>query len=402
MFFARSIPPAACPVSAADLLAGLHGMRNPDASCTAFCRSLQAFFGAEHVFLLSSGAAALTLTLQALRLCHPHKTVVCVPAYCCYSVVSAIESAGCCAAPCDIDCRTLDYDPDSLSRALSRYRQRMLAIIAVHQYGLPADIAHIRDAAGDSVAVIEDAAQAMGATYGGVLAGTAGDIGVFSLGRGKALTAGEGGVILTSDSRYARRLCELSRGLPQTPCASTLAKALAIALFLHPSRFWIPKQAPFLHLGETRYAPAPPPRVMNGFQAGMMRDWREKRIRLRAIRAEVADAWRKQTAGAPDHALFGKRFDRGALVRYPILFSVPAQRTAFLRASHAHGLGCESGYPRTLAALPSSALIDRGAALSGARHCAGRLATLPNHEYVTPPVRREIVRHLHNARAVMT
>ena len=104
-----------------------------------------------------------------------------------------------------------DIDPDifclSAESIRSRITPRTKAIIAVDIFGHPADMDEIMAIAAEhGLTVIEDAAQAPGATYRGRYAGTLGHMGVFSLNYHKTIHSGEGGVVVTDDARLAERL----------------------------------------------------------------------------------------------------------------------------------------------------------------------------------------------------
>jgi dTDP-4-amino-4,6-dideoxygalactose transaminase len=107
----------------------------------------------------------------------------------------------------DIDPQTLTIDPAALARtadALARGREgRLKAIIPVHVFGQPADMDPIMAVARKhGLAVIEDACEAIGATYKGRAAGTLGDAGVFAFYPNKTMTTGEGGMLVTSNDEW--------------------------------------------------------------------------------------------------------------------------------------------------------------------------------------------------------
>lgn len=104
-----------------------------------------------------------------------------------------------------------DIDPDSYCLSAESIRARLTprtrAIVVVDLFGHPAALPEIMALArAHELVVIEDAAQAPGATLGGRYAGTLADIGVFSLNRHKTIHCGEGGVVVTDDDRFAERV----------------------------------------------------------------------------------------------------------------------------------------------------------------------------------------------------
>ena len=105
---------------------------------------------------------------------------------------------------CDIDEHTFLIDPGSLEE---RITERTKAIICTHLFGLPCDMDSVMKLAENhGLMVIEDTAQALGATYKGRMAGTLGHIGVFSFEQSKHITSGDGGIGITGDGRLADRM----------------------------------------------------------------------------------------------------------------------------------------------------------------------------------------------------
>jgi dTDP-4-amino-4,6-dideoxygalactose transaminase len=104
----------------------------------------------------------------------------------------------------DVDPVTGNVTAETVRRAIS---PRTKAIIVTHLFGNPADLDGICAVAREhGIVVIEDCAQAYGATWKGRPIGTIGDIGCFSLQQGKHITTGEGGIVVTDDEALARRL----------------------------------------------------------------------------------------------------------------------------------------------------------------------------------------------------
>jgi dTDP-4-amino-4,6-dideoxygalactose transaminase len=111
----------------------------------------------------------------------------------------------CGARPVFVDTKE-DYniDPDQVWKAITR---KTKAVIPVHLYGYPANMDEIREIADrHSVAVIEDAAESLGAEYKGTQTGALSDLGCFSLYATKVVTSGEGGAISTNDDRLADKV----------------------------------------------------------------------------------------------------------------------------------------------------------------------------------------------------
>jgi perosamine synthetase len=164
--------------------------------------------GRRHAVAVSSGSAALEAAVAALEIGRGDEVVL--PSFTIVSCAAAVVRAG--AVPVVVDCdpRTWTMDPGRVAEAVT---PRTKAVMAVHIYGLPADMDPIlRLADRRGLRVIEDAAEAHGQTYRGRPCGSLGDISAFSFYSNKHVTTGEGGMLLTDDDRLAER-CRSLRNL---------------------------------------------------------------------------------------------------------------------------------------------------------------------------------------------
>jgi dTDP-3-amino-3,4,6-trideoxy-alpha-D-glucose transaminase len=163
-----------------------------------------AYHGVSHAVGVASGTDALLLALRALEI-GPGDEVITV-AHTAVATVAAIELSGATPVFVDVDAATGTLDPALLPAAVS---SRTRAIVPVHLYGHPADLEPILAVAGqhEGVAVLEDCAQAHGATYRNRLVGSWGDLAAFSFYPTKNLGAlGDGGAVITHDGTLAERL----------------------------------------------------------------------------------------------------------------------------------------------------------------------------------------------------
>lgn len=166
----------------------------------AFERGVAEQLDVPHALATSSGTAALTAALAALGV-GPGDEVV-VPAVTFVATANAVVVAGAVPVFCDLD-DSLGLDPAALASVLT---PRTAAIVPVHLENVCCDMDGVLAVArGAGVPVLEDACQAMGSSYRGRMAGTMGDMGAFSLQLEKNITAGEGGVVVTSDPELAVR-----------------------------------------------------------------------------------------------------------------------------------------------------------------------------------------------------
>jgi len=161
--------------------------------------------GAPHALAATSCTTGLHLVLAAMGV-GPGDEVV-VPAFTWVSTANVVAYCGAVPVLCDVDPVTFNIDPVA---AAARVTPRTKAVIAVHLFGLCADMDALRAALPAGMPIVEDCACAAGATYKGRHAGTLGIAGVFSFHPRKAITTGEGGMITTSDHALADRMRLLS------------------------------------------------------------------------------------------------------------------------------------------------------------------------------------------------
>lgn len=172
----------------------------------AFEKAFAAKIGAGHAVALSSGTAALHLALRALRL-RRGEEVFC-STFTFAATANAIAYEGARPVFIDSDAATWNMDAALLAAELDRRARRgrlPRAVIAVDLYGQCADLAPIAAACRrHGVVLIEDAAEALGATYRGRAAGTFGWANVFSFNGNKIITTSGGGMLATDDGKLAR------------------------------------------------------------------------------------------------------------------------------------------------------------------------------------------------------
>lgn len=172
----------------------------------AFENEFAAFCGSGFGVGVNSGTDALILTLRALGLRSDDEVIT--VSHTAVATVSAIVAAGARPVLVDIDPETYTIDPAAIERAIGPNSR---VIIAVHLYGLPAEMdAIMAIAARNGLTVVEDCAQATGARYRGQRVGSIGHAGCFSFYPTKNLGAiGDGGMVVTSDRDLADRIRSL-------------------------------------------------------------------------------------------------------------------------------------------------------------------------------------------------
>lgn len=172
----------------------------------AFEQEFAAWCGAPHCVGVGSGTAALELTLRALGV-GPGDEVVTV-AHTFIATAEAISATGATPVFVDIEPHTYNLDPALLEAAIT---PRTRVIMPVHLYGQPADMTRICAIAQQyGIAVVEDAAQAHGASWAATTVGCLGDAACFSFYPGKNLGAyGDAGAVVTSDAALAAQVRSL-------------------------------------------------------------------------------------------------------------------------------------------------------------------------------------------------
>jgi len=174
--------------------------------CKAFENELASFIGAEYVVGVNSCTSALFLSLKALGI-GPGDDVV-VPSLTWCSTANAALYAGATPVFCDVELGTMLATPALIAQVLT---PKTRAVIVVHYGGLAADIQAIKASLPQHVAVIEDAAHALGALYpDGSKMGSSGNPTCFSFYANKNLSMGDGGAIAVQDADLAERLRLLS------------------------------------------------------------------------------------------------------------------------------------------------------------------------------------------------
>jgi dTDP-4-amino-4,6-dideoxygalactose transaminase len=241
--------------------------------------------------------------------------------------------------------------------------------------------------------VVEDAAQAMGGEWNGRTMGTLGDVGLFSMGRGKAFSTVEGGIILTDNDLIGRaiekRLGAIA-GYGALDNLKLLIYAVALSVLIHPLIYWLPRSLPFLKLGETYFDPNFLIRRLSPFQAGLAIGWKTRIKELRKLRHRIAGI----IAGygiSPPGISEGMLPD---LIRFPVLLADTETKQKVLQKSEELGLGISDGYPDSIDGIKELRYRSDGKGYPRAKDIAERLVSLPVHPFVRKSDIEKIVRLL--------
>lgn len=184
--------------------------------------------GVEHALATTSCTAALHLAAMALEL-GPGDEVI-VPAFTWVTSAHCAEYVGAKAVFADVDPATFNLDPAAVAAQVT---PRTRAIVAVHLFGLPAPMDELLAIARrHGLAIIEDAACAVGSCYRGRPVGAIGDIGCFSFHPRKVITTGEGGMVTTTRADLASRVRSLrNHGATGLPPGLDPSRPYAMATF---------------------------------------------------------------------------------------------------------------------------------------------------------------------------
>jgi len=336
--------------------------------------------GVEHVSLRSSGRDALRAVLASASSITGRDEIV-MAAYTCFSVPAA-------AVACGLRVRIVDVTEDGRIdlKAFERLPlERAAAVVVCNLFGLAESIAPIVELCHRAgTLVIDDAAQAFGATASegpegsegieGVVGGR-GDAGILSFGRGKPLSGLGGGAIVWNDwpAEFSKAI------IPHRARAKAVLKATAYNIALRPAVFRALSSIPALGIGETHFDV--------DFERGPI-DPAALSIAAAALPRAEADATRRGEAAVrlaatlsentALHSLLAPAGTRGV---YPRLFALAPnskKRDAVLEALRPIGAGVTGMYPSALDQVPGLRPHLRGVDdYPGARNLAARLLTFP-------------------------
>jgi len=390
----RSLPPAAAPIPLKDVLRALPACFQNNVADPDLVKEIKQDFEQKFCLLVSSGKAGLVMILEALHSLHPDRDEVVLPAFTCYSVPAAVKKAGLKIRLCDTGKGTLDYDKMHLAEIIGTNQQakKILCVLVTHLFGCPADFDGIKAIVGNTIPLVEDAAQAMGEEKNSKKLGTQGDVGFFSLGRGKALSTMDGGLVITNQDDIGYELIRLSKKMDRFTVSDKFklaVKTIFTTLMQHPAVFWLPKSIPFLRLGKTIYEEDFPMCSMSSFQISLMHNWRKRLQRHQKARRENINFW--QAVSLQNSFFMCKEKKSVNLVRLPVLISSAEDRDKFCRASKEKGCGIMPTYPTAINDIPQISGEFAGQLFPNAQYLAEHLLTLPVHEYVRDSDRTKIL-----------
>lgn len=381
------LAPAGTPISLLDLACWLQAQLNKSGAMEEFRKSICSRYGVRYCFFVSTGRAAFSLVLQAMRELAPaEQDEVIIPSYTCYSVPGSVARAGLKVRICDIDPRTLDYDYAALEQADFT---RVLCVASANLYGIPNDLPRLGAIARNKgVFVLDDAAQSMEAKVDGYFSGTLGDVGIFSLDKGKNITSIDGGIVVTNREDLGSLLQAKVAALPE-PSLKTrllyLIKVLVYSSFLHPRLYWIPNGIPLLKLGTTIYSANLVLEAYPEFLASIGNRLFERIDALTCSRIKKAQYLIDGLHGLDSFQFVSfPSYISPVFLRLPLLVKGGHRDRVMARLKKA-GIGASASYPTSIVDIPNIDLnLFRGISNpETGRWVAKQILTLPTHFFVT-------------------
>ena len=377
----RHLPPTAVPVKASDLQAGL---RSSGRSLDQFQTALASYLGVSKAAckLASSGRTALYSLLLGLKSESPSRRQVVMPAYTCPAVARVVIDLALQPVFVDISMETMCYVQDSLAAAVG---EETLAVILVHPFGIPLPVEEIIAAALEARAVvIEDAAQALGAKWDGKPVGTRGDYGLFSLGPGKPISTGGGGIVIANNAQNIPSFDDWWAELPEASdmaSATAWMRQAAFQLAFHPNAWWVATRVGLHRVGNHETSWGYSVQGLTPTQAGVGLALLPRLDEINARRRRKAFLLQEVTgrSGSVQTVSISETAEPFFL-RFPLLAESEEQREMLYDQFWSAGIGAGRLYEKS---LPSLFSPDDPASFPGAEAVASRLLTLPTHHYVT-------------------
>lgn len=376
----RHLPPTAVPLTGSDLSKGL---RPPEKILDSFRGSLAAYLGVQPkaLKLASSGRTALYCLLHGLKLTNPSRTQIIMPAYTCPAVARVAIDLEIEPVYVDLSPATMDYDYEQLAANMSEIT---LAIVVVHPFGIPLPVEDAIAVAKEfGAVVIEDAAQSMGARWHGQPAGTSADFGLYSLGPGKPISTGGGGLAVANQSEG---LEVLQRGWRGLPAAGSLAsfqawvRQAAFHLVFHPRGWWAATQVGLHRVGSHEASWGYKLTGLTPAQAAVGQELLPRLDEINNCRRQKANLLAKAVENSTNLSTpVYSHHAEPIYLRFPIIARDKQQREALYEQFWSQGIGAGRLYEET---LPHIFNHQKEGAYPGAERIAGCLLTLPTHHYV--------------------
>jgi len=382
------VPPAGTPTTIVDIMSAARRALLSRQAGNEFIAALRALSGAVKCYALNSGRASLSIVLRALaKMSSREKNEVVIPAYTCFTVAASVVNSGLRIRIVDIDPHTLDYDYAKLDE---EDLSKVVAIVGCSLFGIANDWSRLQSIAKKSGCfLIDDAAQSLGKQTRFGMSGTAGDVGIFSFGRGKDLSTYSGGAIVTSDNRIAASIEEVLRTFPASGLdVVSLVSMTLYSLMLHPRLYWIPANLPFLGLGKTVFDPNFDITLLSPSRAGAGTTLLKKLAKFNLARKEHSKTLAVALLRMGGYEIPGyNESSSPAYLRLPVLCADKRTRDDAIAKLKRAGVSSSTMYPSTIRRIPD---IEKYLAFPkdapgetnnfpGAQAVVDRLLVLPTH-----------------------
>ncbi len=382
------VAPAGTPIVFGELVKTLYDRLKRESHTMSLATKIQRFTGARNAYFLNSGRAAQTVLLKAMSsIASDNRREVILPAYTCYSVAAATVRAGFKIRLVDINLSNFDFELEQLGNLDGR---RVLAAVGCNLFGVLNNwdkLKEIGDAQG--YFLVDDGAQSFGASYKNRASGTLGTAGFYSLGRGKALTTYNGGILVTNHSDLAAQLDESVNALTAPGLlgeAAVFVKLALYSMFIRPRLYWIPASLPFLGLGETIYEEDFDISRLSSVQTVAGSVIFESILYFHTVRAENAQELANSIKSLDKFEIPGWNGTKcPPYLRLPVLAPDRPTRDRAIESLRNDGIVATRMYPTTLREIPGIEphLASADKEFPGAQQLVDRLFTLPTHPYLT-------------------
>ncbi len=382
------IPPAGTPISFRDIIQAVN-LRLLKGNCSEqFENAVKNYTNAKYCYFFNSGRTALVFILKALsKQTDDTRNEVVIPAYTCFSVPAAIARSGLKIRLVDIDPMTMDYNYDKLSNINFT---KVLAIVASNLFGIISDWQRLWSIARDKgIFLIDDAAQSMGSSYEGKPSGVLGDVGFYSLGRGKNMSTYSGGILVTDNDKIAlyveNNMKVINKpGLINETCV--LLKIILYILLLRPRLYWLPAMIPFLGLGETVFDKDFDLKRLTYLQICAGAVLMDNLMKVNVARAKNAHKLAESLLKMSQYMIPG--YDKNKCpfyLRLPLLCSDKTDRDKVEISLKRQGIVASTMYPSTIRQIPGvkKFLASNDDCFPGAQIVVDKLISLPTHPYLT-------------------
>lgn len=342
-------------------------------------------FGTAYNYFLSSGRACFQMILQAMqKYSGTRRDKVIIPAYTCPSVPFTIQKAGLRVVLCEIKDESFSLDEDHLARLVD---DQVLAIVPTHLFGIPTPVTGLKQRVGsDGIFIIEDCSHAIGALMGNHRVGAAGEAAFSSLGRGKLLTTGEGGLLQVGADDLVAILEETLLPFEEMPGTSNLSLKMRLYL-LH---FFVSKNNWSLIM-KSPLDPEKKERSYGFKTSGLsklqisllklnlenMDDFNQERIKRAEVLADSLSGFNQvRIPSFPSES-------KPVFMMYPLIFRQKDRMQRTYQKLRSRGYGCSRMYKSSLNKILGDRFANREDSFPQTEEIAQGLLTLPCHPYVS-------------------